>query len=49
MQTGTVTEKGRHQVTHYAGRDWSKGLKDAPHGPEMLDKFPIVGILVESN
>jgi predicted heme/steroid binding protein len=41
-------KKGVHQVTHYAGRDLTDALKEAPHGVELLHKFPIVGELVES-
>jgi len=41
-------KKGVHQVTHYAGRDLTNALKQAPHGADMLEKFPIVGKLVES-
>jgi predicted heme/steroid binding protein len=41
-------KKGIHQVTHYAGCDLTDALKQAPHGFEMLEKFPIVGELVES-
>jgi predicted heme/steroid binding protein len=40
-------KKGIHQVTHYAGCDLTETLKQAPHGAEMLEKFPIVGELVE--
>jgi predicted heme/steroid binding protein len=41
-------KKGVHQVTHYAGRDLTDALKQAPHGADMLEKLPIVGELVES-
>jgi predicted heme/steroid binding protein len=39
---------GRHQVVHTAGRDLTHALADAPHGPELLKKFPVVGILEDS-
>ena len=41
-------KKGVHQVTHYAGYDLTDAQKQAPHGADMLEKFPIVGKLVES-
>jgi predicted heme/steroid binding protein len=41
-------KKGVHQVTHYAGCDLTDAFKKAPHGIELLHKFPIVGELVES-
>ena len=40
-------KRGVHQVTHHAGCDLTKALKGAPHGPDMLDKFPIVGVLLD--
>ena len=39
---------GVHQVTHRAGCDLTEALKEAPHGSEILDKFPVVGELVDS-
>jgi predicted heme/steroid binding protein len=38
-------KKGAHQVTHHAGRDLTEALGQAPHGPEMLERFPMVGVL----
>jgi predicted heme/steroid binding protein len=40
-------KKGIHQVAHRAGCDLTKALKDAPHGADMLYKFPIVGELLD--
>jgi predicted heme/steroid binding protein len=39
--------KGTHQVLHEAGRDLTKELEEAPHGPELLKRVPIIGILKE--
>jgi len=39
--------RGTHQVTHHAGCDLTEALKRAPHGPDMLDRFPIVGNLLD--
>jgi len=36
---------GRHQVQHRAGADLTAELSDAPHGIELLARFPIVGVL----
>ncbi len=36
---------GNHQVLHHAGEDLTESLKEAPHGPELLQRFPVVGIL----
>ena len=40
-------QKGAHQVIHRAGCDLTNALKQAPHGADMLERFPIVGELVE--
>ena len=39
-------QRGRHQVRHAAGLDYTGGLNEAPHGAEMLERFPVVGVLV---
>jgi len=39
---------GRHQARHLAGQDLSDAFAEAPHGPELLARFPVVGVLVES-
>jgi len=36
---------GQHQALHKAGRDLTWELSTAPHGPGLLEKFPIVGVL----
>jgi len=40
-------KRGIHQVTHHAGCDLTEALKEAPHGPEMLERFPVVGKLLD--
>ena len=40
-------QNGNHQVTHNAGRDLTKDLAQAPHGPDLIERFPVVGNLVE--
>jgi predicted heme/steroid binding protein len=39
-------KKGVHQVVHHAGCDLTEELEKAPHGADMLEKFPIVGELI---
>lgn len=41
-------KKGIHHVRHHAGCDLTEALKQAPHSVDLLNKFPIVGELVES-
>ena len=38
---------GKHQVIHKAGVDLTASLEQAPHGAELLERFPIVGTLQE--
>ena len=40
-------KNGRHQVLHHAGEDLTDVLEQAPHGADMLEKFPTVGTLRE--
>jgi predicted heme/steroid binding protein len=39
-------QNGDHQVAHAAGRDLTSDLDQAPHGADLLDRFPIVGTLI---
>lgn len=34
---------GTHQVLHSAGKDLTNSIAEAPHGPELLERFPVVG------
>jgi len=36
---------GTHQVLHSAGVDLTNALEQAPHGGDVLEKFPVVGII----
>jgi predicted heme/steroid binding protein len=36
---------GRHQVLHNAGTDLTTAMEQAPHSEDMLERFPVVGIL----
>jgi predicted heme/steroid binding protein len=37
---------GRHQVLHSAGQHFTDEMRDAPHGPDLLARCPVVGRLV---
>ena len=39
-------QRGWHQVVHRAGHDLTEALKEAPHGSELLERFPVVGKLL---
>lgn len=43
----TFWQFGRHQGNHQAGTDLTEELNDAPHGEDIIKKFPIVGYLLE--
>lgn len=36
---------GIHMKRHHAGKDFTTDIKGAPHGPEVLEKYPQVGVL----
>jgi predicted heme/steroid binding protein len=40
-------QKGVHQIRHHAGGDLTGALKQAPHTPDLLFKFPVVGRLAD--
>ena len=40
-------QRGKHQVTHSAGCNYADNLQGAPHGEDLLQRFPVVGILSE--
>ena len=48
VTTSFLWKGGRHQVLHYAGRDLTKELENAPHGSDLLERVPVVGILREN-
>jgi len=45
VSSSFLWQNGDHQVLHQAGVDLTNDLKQAPHGEELLERFPIVGTL----
>ena len=39
---------GKHWVRHFAGMDHTGSLGEAPHNADLLERFPVIGILIES-
>jgi predicted heme/steroid binding protein len=39
---------GKHQVLHDTGKDLTQALEEAPHGPDLLERVPVIGILKEN-
>ena len=40
---------GSHQVLHNAGVDLTDVMEQAPHGGDVLEKFPLIGTLRGAN
>ncbi len=40
---------GTHQVLHSAGVDLTNALEQAPHGADVLENFPVVGIIQKAD
>jgi predicted heme/steroid binding protein len=38
---------GRHHALHRCGQDLTEPMKNSPHGLDMLERFPLVGVLVK--
>lgn len=47
VSTSFLWRNGKHQVIHEAGEDLTEALAKAPHGIEMLLRFPVIGKLNE--
>jgi predicted heme/steroid binding protein len=47
VSSSFLWQHGEHQVLHAAGQDLTETLEQAPHGADLLERFPIVGILIE--
>ncbi|MCL7412702.1 MAG: cytochrome B5 [ANME-2 cluster archaeon] len=45
VSRSSLWKGGRHQAVHEAGVDLSEHMSGAPHGIDMLKRFPVVGIL----
>ena len=38
--------RGRHWALHAAGQDLTESLHAAPHGEDLLERVPVIGILI---
>jgi len=45
VSASKLWKTGSHMKRHPAGKDLSADMGGAPHGPEMLDRYPQVGII----
>lgn len=48
MSASFLWKDGTHQVFHTAGVDLTKALEQAPHGGDVLEKFPVVGVIPDA-
>ena len=48
VSSSFLGKNGDHQVLHSAGVDLTKALEQAPHGGDVLKKFPFVGIILSA-
>jgi predicted heme/steroid binding protein/uncharacterized membrane protein len=47
VSNSKMWKSGLHMKRHHAGNDLTTDIKGAPHGPELLEKYPQVGVLKE--
>lgn len=45
VSSSFLWKDNKHQVLHNAGTDLSAAMEQAPHGDDVLDRFPVVGVL----
>ncbi|MEM0448686.1 MAG: cytochrome b5 domain-containing protein [Methanomassiliicoccales archaeon] len=45
VSASALWEGGEHQGLHVPGGDLTKDIADAPHEADVLERFPVVGIL----
>lgn len=38
---------GRHQAMHRAGKDLTDALDRSPHGEDLLERVPLIGLLAD--
>jgi predicted heme/steroid binding protein/uncharacterized membrane protein len=48
VSTSKRWHTGRHMGSHQSGQDLTRELEAAPHGPEVFERFPEVGVLRRS-
>ncbi|EPR37537.1 cytochrome b5 [Desulfovibrio sp. X2] len=47
LSESKLWKNGRHMNRHTAGGNMSEEIKAAPHGPELLERFPQIGVMQE--
>jgi len=49
VSTSKHWHTGHHMGAHYAGQDLTREFEAAPHGPEVFERFPEVGIVRQAD
>jgi len=49
VSSSFLWQDGKHQVVHASGIDLTGELSQAPHGADLLEKFQIVGVLIQES
>lgn len=49
VSSSRMWKDGEHAMRHHAGEDLTEHLKDAPHDPDVLERYEKVGELVSSS
>ena len=49
VSESALWQEGIHMCLHKAGQDLSEHMPMAPHGSEVLDRFPMIGELTTTN
>ncbi len=47
VSKSSLWENGEHLALHDAGKDLTEELASAPHGADVLDRFPVIGTINE--
>ena len=48
VSSSFLWKNGKHQVLHQAGEDLTEALREAPHGEDLLERVPIIGLIIKS-
>ena len=48
VSASKLWKNGIHMMRHYAGHELDSDLKAAPHGAEVLERVPQIGLLVKT-
>jgi predicted heme/steroid binding protein len=47
VSNSSLWRNGKHQITHFAGKDLTEALERAPHSIDYIETYPLMGTLIE--